>query len=58
MEIAETARAVIKMNIGLSDLEGREIEVYVEFRRYDSGVEKSRETYYQAETHYGRSHSK
>ena len=46
MEIAETAKAVIKMNIGLSDLEGQEIEAYVEFRRNDSGVEKSRETYY------------
>lgn len=46
MEIAETAKAVIKMNIDLSDLEGREIEAYVEFGRNDSGVEKSRETYY------------
>ncbi len=32
MEIAETAKAAIKMVIALSDLERQEIEAYVEFR--------------------------
>ena len=58
MVIAEIVKAAIETVINLSDLDRREIEAYVEFRWYDSGIEKSRKTDYKAKKNYDWSNRK